>query len=56
MECPEWLDLEHWIQLDFVWERYTYFDLCDLFYFGGLGDITKVLIIWVLCGSENIVW
>jgi len=41
-ECPAWLDIEHWIQLDFVWERYTYFDLCDLVYFGGLGDISKV--------------
>jgi len=32
---------EHWIQLDFVWERYTWLDTCDLWYKGGLGLITK---------------
>jgi hypothetical protein len=32
---------EHWIQLDFVWERYTWFDTCDLWYKGGLGLITE---------------
>jgi hypothetical protein len=32
---------EHWFLVDVVWERYTWFDTCDLFYRGGLGDITK---------------
>ncbi len=38
---PSWLDLEHWIQVNVIWERYNYFDDCDLQYRGGLGDITK---------------
>jgi hypothetical protein len=32
---------EHWFLVDVVWERYTWLDTCDLFYRGGLGDITK---------------
>jgi hypothetical protein len=32
---------EHWFLIDVVWERYTWLDTCDLFYRGGLGDITK---------------
>jgi hypothetical protein len=31
---------EHWFQIDAVWERYTWLDTCDLYYRGGLGDIT----------------
>lgn len=38
---PSYLDLEHWFQIDAVWERYTYLDDCDLWYRGGLGDITN---------------
>lgn len=38
---PAYLDLEHWFLIDVVWERYTYLDDCDLWYRGGLGDITK---------------
>jgi hypothetical protein len=38
---PEWLNDEHWFQINAVWERYTWFDDCDLLYKGGLGDITK---------------
>jgi hypothetical protein len=38
---PAYLDLEHWFQVDVVWERYTYLDYCDLKWRGGLGDITK---------------
>lgn len=38
---PAWLDLEHWFQIDLVWERYTYIETCDLFWYGGLGVITK---------------
>jgi hypothetical protein len=40
-ENPEWLLEEHWFQVDFVWERYTWLDTCDLWYRGGLGDITE---------------
>jgi hypothetical protein len=38
---PDWLLLEHWFQVNFVWERYTWLDTCDLWYRGGLGDITE---------------
>jgi hypothetical protein len=38
---PAYLDQEHWFQLDAVWERYTWLDVCDLEYRGGLKDITK---------------
>jgi len=38
---PAYLDEEHWFQLDAVWERYTWLDTCDLWYRGGLGDITE---------------
>ena len=34
---------EHWVQIDVVFERYTFFDECDLIYRGGLGSITDVL-------------
>ena len=40
-ENPDWLNEEHWFQLNAVWERNTWFDDCDLFYKGGLNDITK---------------
>lgn len=35
------IEQERWFQLDVVWERYTWLDTCDLWYRGGLGDITK---------------
>jgi hypothetical protein len=38
---PAFLDVEHWFQFNAVWERYSWFDDCDLLYRGGLGDITK---------------
>jgi len=38
---PEYLEEEHWFQLDAVWERYTWLDTCNLWYRGGLGDITE---------------
>jgi hypothetical protein len=38
---PDWLLEEHWFQVNFVWERYTWLDTCDLWYRGGLGDITE---------------
>ena len=40
-ENPAWLNQEHWFQVNFVWERYNWLDDCDLFYRGGLSDITK---------------
>lgn len=41
--CPEWLETERWFQFNAVWERYTFLDTCDLWYRGGLGDITETL-------------
>lgn len=38
---PAWLEQEHWFQVNVVWERYTWLDVCDLFWKGGLGQITK---------------
>jgi hypothetical protein len=38
---PLFLEKEHWFQLNVVWERYSWLDNCDLYYRGGLGDITK---------------
>jgi|694.fasta_scaffold21540_3 hypothetical protein len=38
---PAFINQEHWFLLDVVWERYTYLDECDLWYRGGLGDITE---------------
>jgi len=39
---PAWLNLEHWFLLDVVFERYTFIDFCDLRWFGGLDQITRV--------------
>jgi hypothetical protein len=36
-----YLDVEHWVQIDAVFERYEWFDTCDLYDKGGLGLITK---------------
>jgi hypothetical protein len=33
---------EHWVLIDAVFERYTWFDKCDLVYRGGLGVITSI--------------
>jgi len=38
---PAFLNQEHWFQINIVWERYTWLDICDLTWRGGLGDITK---------------
>lgn len=40
-ENPFWLEEEHWFQVNVVWERYTFWDKCDLSDKGGLGVITK---------------
>jgi surface protein len=38
---PSYLDMEHWFHITAVWERYTWLDTCDLWYRGGIGDITE---------------
>ena len=38
------IEQERWFQLDVVWERYTWLDTCDLWYRGGLGDITNLVL------------
>ncbi|MFN9897368.1 MAG: hypothetical protein ACK55Z_00965, partial [bacterium] len=43
---------EHWFLVDIVWERYTYLDTCDLYYRGGLGDITKLVYIDSLANNS----
>jgi hypothetical protein len=40
-ENPAYLNQEHWFQVNIVWERYTWLDICDLWWRGGIGDITK---------------
>lgn len=36
-----YLDVEHWVQIDAVFERYEWLDTCDLYDKGGIGLITK---------------
>jgi hypothetical protein len=36
-----YLDVEHWVQIDAVFERYEWFDTCDLYDKGGVGLITE---------------
>ena len=48
---PTYLQQEHWFQLDAVWERYTWLDTCDLWYRGGLGDITEQKILESLANN-----
>ena len=50
---PAWLNEEHWFQVNVVWERYTMFDECDLFWKGGLGDITKKLFLEGLANNAT---
>jgi len=43
--CPSdgsFIQAEHWVQLDIVFERNGWMDECDLLYKGGLGSITKL--------------
>jgi len=37
----QYIDLEHWVQIDAVFERNAYFDCKDLDYLGGLGQIEQ---------------
>jgi hypothetical protein len=53
LENPAWLDEEHWFQVDAVWERYTWLDTCDLWYRGGLGDITEKLYLESLANNAS---
>ena len=50
---PAWLNEEHWFQLNAVWERYSWFDDCDLLYKGGLGDITKYVFLESLANNST---
>jgi surface protein len=50
---PNYLDVEHWFQLNVVWERYSWFDDCDLWYRGGLGDITNTYYLDSLAGNTS---
>lgn len=52
-ENPAWLNEEHWFQVNVVWERYTWFDYCDLKYRGGLGDITKQVYLESLANNST---
>jgi hypothetical protein len=45
------VDEEHWLQIDVVFERYSYLDECDLIYKGGLGLITKTKYLESLVGN-----
>jgi len=49
---PSYLDLEHWFQVDVVWERNTWLDYCDLRYRGGLDDITKTVSLQSLANNS----
>ena len=50
---PAWLGVEHWFLLNVVWERYTYLDYCDLKWFGGLDDITRVELLQSLANNAQ---
>jgi hypothetical protein len=52
-ENPSWLDIEHWFQVNVVWERYTFLDECDLKYRGGLSDITKKIFLESLANNTS---
>jgi len=39
----DYFDKEHWVLIDAVFERYSWFDFCDLYYRGGLGTISTTL-------------
>jgi hypothetical protein len=49
---PAWLNLEHWFQVDIVFERYTFLDYCDLRWFGGLDQITRVEFLQSLANND----
>ena len=40
-QYTQYIDLEHWVQIDAVFERNAYFDCKDLDYLGGLGQIEQ---------------
>jgi hypothetical protein len=39
----DYTDQEHWVLVDIVFERYSWFDFCDLYYRGGLGTISNTV-------------
>ena len=50
---PSYLDLEHWFHITAVWERYTWLNTCDLWYRGGIGDITEKKYLDGLAGNST---
>jgi hypothetical protein len=40
-ENPDYLNKEHWFQVDCIWERNNFYDDADIEKFGGLGSITN---------------
>lgn len=51
-EDTDFIDGDRWFQINIVWERYKYFDDCDLIYRGGLDDIEKIEYIDSLAGES----
>jgi hypothetical protein len=49
---PAYLEIEHWFHVTAVWERYTWLNTCDLWYRGGLGDITQKKYLDGLAGNS----
>jgi hypothetical protein len=49
---PSYLNIEHWFHVTAVWERYTWLDTCNLWYRGGLGDITETKFLDGLAGNS----
>jgi hypothetical protein len=50
---PSYLDIEHWFHITAVWERYTWLNTCDLWYRGGIGDITERKYLDGLAGNSK---
>ena len=44
-ECKltPYIDYEHWVQIDAVFQRYTWMDVCDLYDKGGIGLLAKTV-------------
>jgi hypothetical protein len=49
---PAWLNYEHWFIVNVTWERYSYLDYCDLRWFGGLDQITRVEYLQSLANND----
>jgi hypothetical protein len=49
----EFINEEHWFLVDFVWERYSWLNTCDLLYKGGLGEITEYKLLESLANNAT---